>query len=126
MELMDLKQAIEDQEKDNYINILVSRKRVEWIACHFTLSEHAQLRFIQRDSSLNRDLKTCIRRSPLCWKQVDGTICVALDLFSYVVVDDSSGTPVIVTFINTKDYGYNVFERAMVEYKKFVVEKRGE
>lgn len=125
MEIIDLKEQIKQQNKDEtYINILVSRKRIEWIACNFKITEHAQFRFVQRDTLVERNLKMCIRRSPLCWKQIDGTIAIAFDLYNYIVVDDSSGTPIIITFANMKDKKSNVFEKAMVEYKKFVAKHR--
>ncbi len=113
-------------EKEEYINILVSRKRIEWIACTCKVSAHAEYRFIQRDNVVDRDLKTSIRRSPLSWKSVeDGKIYIAFDLYRYIVVDDSDNTtPIIVTFADARENpiakGTNVFEMAMFEYKKFV------
>lgn len=117
---------ITNAEKEEYINILVSRKRIEWIACTYKVSAHAEYRFIQRDNIVDRDLKTSIRRSPLSWKSVeDGKIYIAFDLYRYIVVDDSDNTtPVIVTFADARENplakGTNVFEMAMFEYKKFI------
>ena len=51
----------------NNINILVSRKKLEWIAHNFRVSDHAEFRMVQRDSKLNRDLRTSILNSPLAW-----------------------------------------------------------
>ncbi len=114
-----------DTEKEEYINILVSRKRIEWIAVRHKVSAHAEYRFIQRDTVMNRDLTYSIRKSPLNWKGVDGQIYIAFDLYRYIVVDDSdSKTPVIITFADARENptarGTNVFEMAMFEYKKFV------
>lgn len=114
-----------DAEKEEYINILVSRKRIEWIAVRHKVSAHAEYRFIQRDTVMNRDLTYSIRKSPLNWKGVDGQIYIAFDLYRYIVVDDSdSKTPVIITFADARENptarGTNVFEMAMFEYKKFV------
>lgn len=110
--------------KDEYINILVSRKRIEWIAVAHKVSNHAEFRLIQRDTIVDRDLKTWIRNSPLSWKSIKGTIYIALDLYYYIVVDDRTGEPVVVTFADARDNqvasGTNVFEMAMVEYKKFI------
>lgn len=110
--------------KDEYINILVSRKRIEWIAVAHKVSNHAEFRLIQRDPIVDRNLKTWIRNSPLSWKSIKGTIYIALDLYHYIVVDDRTGEPVIVTFADARDNqvasGTNVFEMAMVEYKKFI------
>lgn len=116
---------VADAEKEEYINILVSRKRIEWIAVRHKVSAHAEYRFIQRDTVMNRDLTYSIRKSPLNWKGVDGQIYIAFDLYRYIVVDDSdSKTPVIITFADARENptakGTNVFEMAMFEYKKFV------
>lgn len=126
MEIIDLKEAKKQLDtEEEYINMLVSRKRIEWIAYNFKVSTHAQYRFVQRDTVLERDLKACIRRSPLCWKTIEGTICIALDLYRYIVVDDRTGEPIVVTFVDAREKGTNVWETAMVEYKKFVSQRRG-
>lgn len=130
MEIVDLKETKTQQTKeDSYINMLVSRKKIEWIATNFKVSNHAELRFIQRDTTLNRDLKSCIRRSPLCWKQLDGCICIAFDLYTYIVVVISDDNiPVIKTFLDTREdtraSDLDVWQLAMMEYKKFVAERR--
>lgn len=130
MEIIDLKETKRQlNTDDNQINMLISRKRIEWIACNFKVSAHAQMRLIQRDTVLERDLKACIRRSPLCWKNINGTICIALDLYRYIVVDDRTGEPVVVTFADARDNpvskGSDVWQMAMFEYKKFVAERKG-
>ena len=61
----------------------------------------------------------------MCWKCIEGTICIAFDLYNYIVVDDRSGEPVIATFVDTRDKKTNVWEVAMVEYKKFVAKSKG-
>jgi hypothetical protein len=114
-----------DTKKDEYINILVSRKKLEWIAHNHILSNHAEYRLLQRDILIDRDLKKSILNSPLAWKSIIGTIYIALDLYRYIVVDDREyGSPIVVTFADTRDNpsakGINVFEMAVVEYKKFI------
>lgn len=131
MEIIDLKETKRNQNnEENYINMLVSRKKIEWIAFNFKVSSHAQIRFIQRDTILERDLKQCIRRSPLCWKRVDGAICIAFDLYNYIVViEDSDGNPLIKTFLDAREdrraKNLDVWQLAMMEYKKFVAERKG-
>ena len=109
--------------------MLVSRKRIEWIACTFKVSAHAEYRMIQRDTMLDRNLKMTIRRSPLCWKTVEGQICIAFDLYRYIIVDDRTDEPIIVTFADTRDNpvanGADVWQMAMREYKRFVAKNRG-
>lgn len=130
MNIIDLKDMKREQDRvDTYINPLVSRKRIEWIATNFKVSNHAEYRLLQRDTLIDRDLKNCIRRSPLSWKSIEGTIYIAFDLYYYIVVDDRSGEPLVVTFADARDNmsakGTNVFEMAVVEYKKFVKKLKG-
>lgn len=126
MGFIDISEIKKKQNKEeSYINMLVSRKRIEWIALNFKLSTHAQFRLVQRDTLVERNLKLSIRRSPLCWKSIEGTICIAFDLYNYIVVDDRSGEPIIATFVDTRDKKTNVWEVAMVEYKKFVAKSKG-
>lgn len=130
MRTIDLKETKRMQKnEDTYINMLVSRKKIEWISCNFIVSAHAQMRFIQRDTILERDLKTCIRRSPLCWKNINGTISIAFDLYNYIIVDDRTSEPVIVTFADARENpvtrGTDVWQMAMFEYKKFIAERKG-
>lgn len=131
MEIIDLKETKKQQnQEDNYINMLVSRRKIEWIAFNFKVSSHAEIRFIQRDTALERDLKQCIRRSPLCWKQVDGSICIAFDLYNYiVVVEDDNNVPIIKTFLDAREdkraENLDVWQLAMMEYKKFISKRKG-
>lgn len=110
-------------------NILVGRKKLEWIAKNFIMSEHAKFAQIRRDDTLSRRaLKKRILNSPLSWKTRNNCVAIALDLYNYVVVDpenkDDYGTttPIIVTFVNVRESGINVVDKFIVEYKDF---KRG-
>ena len=110
-------------------NILVGRKKLEWVASNFIMSEHAKFAQIRRDDTLSRSaLKKRILNSPLSWKTKNNCVAVALDLYNYVVVDpenkDDYGTtiPIIVTFVNVRESGINVVDKFIVEYKDF---KRG-
>lgn len=124
MEIIDLKELKKEQKR--YINILVSRKYVVWVASNFKITEHAQFRFVQRDTQVSRDLKSCIMNSPLAWKNLNGTICIALNLYDYIVVDVLDGVPIIKTFASTKEYDSSVVDKMFVEYKRFIAESKGE
>ena len=122
MEIIDLKQLKKEQKQ--YINILVSRKYVVWVASNFQITEHAQFRFVQRDKVASRDLKSCIMNSPLAWKNLNGTVCIALNLYDYIVVDvRDDGIPTVITFASTRKFGSSVVDKMFVEYKKFIAEK---
>lgn len=126
--LLGVKIPIKKDEK--VPNILIGRKKVEWLANNFVMSEHAKFAQIRRDDSLSRSaLKKRILNSPLSWKTKNGCVAIALDLYNYIVVNtdttrDSNGKaiPVVLTFVNVKESGINVVDKFIVEYKDF---KRG-
>lgn len=124
MNIIDLKELKREQKR--YINILVSRKYIVWVASNFKITEHAEFRFVQRDTQVSRDLKSCIINTPLAWKNLNGTICIALNLYDYVVVDILDSVPTIITFASTKDYGGSVVDKMFVEYKRFIAESKGD
>ncbi len=124
-DIINLKTIKEEQDKeDRYINILVSRKYLVWVASNFKITDHAQFRFVQRDTQVSRDLKKCILNSPLAWKNYNGTVCIALNLYDYIVVDSNDGVPVIKTFATTKEYDSSVVDKMFVEYKRFIIESK--
>lgn len=104
----------------NNINILVSRKKLEWIAHNFRVSDHAEFRMVQRDSKLNRDLRTSILNSPLAWYSYTGAIVVALNLYEYVVISVENDDPCIITFSNMEDNKTQatVVDKMFVDYRK--------
>lgn len=116
-------------EEKEYINPLVSRKKIEWIAYHYVLSEHVKVAMIRRDTEQGLDLRTRILNSPLAWKTYEGRIAIALDLYSYIIVDTSTQeeghqVPVVCTYVNTKDNEVNVVDKMLVTYKEFCRERR--
>lgn len=122
--LLGVKIPIKKEER--VPNILVGRKKLEWIANNFIMSEHAKFAQIRRDDALTKDaLKKRILNSPLSWKTKNNCVAIALDLYNYIVVDpenkDSYGTtiPIVVTFVNVKESGINVVDKFIVEYKDF-------
>jgi hypothetical protein len=105
-------------------NILVGRKKIEWIANTYAISAHAKTRIIRRDKYSSFDLRERILRSPLAWKTSDTCIAIALDLHNYIIVDtasviDGETRPLVVTFVNTEQYEENVIDKMLVAYKEF-------
>ena len=104
-------------------NILVGRKKIEWIANTYAMSSHAKTRMIRRDNFNTFELRERILRSPLAWKTSTDCIAIALDLFNYIIVNtttviDGTTKPLIVTFINTEAHGENVIDKMLVEYRE--------
>jgi hypothetical protein len=123
---MTLGVKITTTDDEKIPNVLVGRKKVEWIANNFIMSEHAKFAQIRRDDTLTKSaLRQRILNSPLAWKTKNDCVAIALDLFNYIVVDPSNKTtygtiaPIVVTFVNVRDSGINVVDKFIVEYRDF-------
>lgn len=125
---MERRTTINEQDEE-YVNVLVSRKKVAWIADHYVLSDHAKVAMIRRDEKTEFDLRSRILASPLVWKTYDNRIAIALDLYSYIVIDTSTRSgeyevPIVCTFVNTESAGVNVVDKMLVAYKEFCQQRR--
>lgn len=103
--------------------ILVRRKKIEWIASTFNVSEHARVEMLRRGLTYDRQfLKSAILSSPLAWKSYDDRIVIALTLFRYIVVtivsENGREYPLVVTFVDTVDSGINVIDRFLLRYQQ--------
>lgn len=112
------------QEPTDCVNILVGRKKVEWVAHNYILSEHAKMQLVRRDASESFDLKDRVLLSPLFWKTFNGNICIAFNLYQYIVVDttkeiDGKVVPYVVTFVDTKKTRGTVIDKLLMTYKEF-------
>ena len=72
------------------INMLVGRKKLEWIAYNLVMTDHSKVRMRQRDENDRNDMKERILNSPLAWKTYNNRICIALNLYEYIVVDPTA------------------------------------
>ena len=95
-------------------HILVARKRIEFIAYNYVVSEHAKERLKER--SQYRTLKQCILNSSLAWRAADGYIKIAFSKYEYIIVAMSDNVPVVVTFVNCKSNGDTVTDRFLKDY----------
>ncbi len=109
------------------VNILVGRKKVEWIAFNHKLSEHAKMQMVRR-GLLNYSLTAAILNSPLFWKLPKGYIAIALNLYEYVVAVIPEGAPeaTIVTYVNLSNAGYSVIDKMLIAYQDAIKEKEVE
>lgn len=96
---------------------LVSRKKVEWISFNYELSLHAKDRIKERQD-LSKGMGELIRNSPLAWSLCPNILCIALNLYEFIVVATDKETPTIMTFINTKDKGDSVIDRFIESHIK--------
>lgn len=107
--------------KDFIVNILVGRKKIEWIAYNHKLSSHAEMQMLRRGAT-SYNLTGAILNSPLSWKLPDNYIAIALNLYEYIVVVDKLGVKeaIVVTYVSMKDDGYTVIDKMLTEYQKAV------
>lgn len=110
---------MEHFEENEIKSILVGRKRLEWIAFNYELSSHAKERIKER-SNTRKTIKEAIRVSPLSWICGKDTICIALNLYEYIIVSVADPVPVVVTFVNTSDKKNTVVDLAFNSYIKFL------
>lgn len=104
-------------------NILVGRKKVEWIAYNHKISAHAKLQLMRRAAT---DLNTtsAILNSPLAWKLSEGYIAVAINLFEYFIIGhdvEQKLEATIVTYINLKEDNCSVIDKMLVAYQEAIV-----
>lgn len=110
------------------VNILISRKKVEWIAYNHKISAHAKMQMVRRASSY-ANMTTLILNSPLSWKVSADYVAIALDLVAYIIVGlptDKGTEATIVTYINLIDEPYNVIDKFLVQYQDEIRERSKE
>lgn len=114
---------------------LVGRGKVEWIAYNYQLSKHAEERMLERiKKQKKKSLKDRILNSQFAWKTYKDCICIALDLYEYIVVypslknDETNGQwiPLVVTYVDTKVENKTVVDKFLEHYYEIVEgEKNG-
>lgn len=106
------------------VNILVGRKKVEWIAYNHKISNHAKMQMVRRKAQIS-NLTPAILNSPLAWKLTDEYIAIALNLFEYVVVGQKEpNEATIVTYVNLNGDGYSVIDKMLISYQDAVRSKK--
>lgn len=109
--------------KDTDFSVLVGRKKVEYVAYTYKLSQHAKAQLLRRDNSTSLDLRERILNSPLAWKVKEGRIAIALSLFEYIVVyvpkREDKKLPTVVTYVDTQKSKVNVIDKMLISYKEY-------
>lgn len=106
------------------INMLVGRKKIEWVAFTIQCSEHFKMQELKR-SSVIKSLRDRILNCVLAWKTYDNNICIAFNSYEYIVVDpnkiiDGKQTPIGVTYVNLKKTGGTVIDKLLMTYREFL------
>jgi hypothetical protein len=111
------------ENKESVVNVLVGRKKIEWIAYNHKLTNHAKMQMMRRGFN-EGDLRSAILNSPLSWKFSEGYVGIALNLFEYLVVtNDESPKSSIVTYVNLEDEEYSVIDKMLISYQDAIREK---
>ena len=104
------------------VNNLVARKKIEWIAYTYELTDHAKERIRER-KDLDMTIKQLILKTPLAWITSEGYYCLALGLKEFMVLkirenEDGTQTPVILTYIHITDENKSAVDRFIKDYNK--------
>lgn len=111
------------ENKESVVNVLVGRKKIEWIAYNHKLTNHAKMQMMRRGFN-EGDLQSAILNSPLFWKFSEGYVGIALNLFEYLVVtNDESPKSSVVTYVNLENEGYSVIDKMLISYQDTIREK---
>lgn len=111
------------ENKESVVNVLVGRKKIEWIAYNHKLTNHAKMQMMRRGFN-EGDLQSAILNSPLSWKFSEGYVGIALNLFEYLVVtNDESPKSSVVTYVNLENEGYSVIDKMLISYQDAIREK---
>ena len=111
------------ENKESVVNVLVGRKKIEWIAYNHKLTNHAKMQMMRRGFN-EGDLQSAILNSPLFWKFSEGYVGIALNLFEYLVVtNDESPKSSVVTYVNLENEGYSVIDKMLISYQDAIREK---
>lgn len=105
------------------VNELIARKKIEWIAYNYKMTDHAQERIKERKET-ELTIKELILKTPLAWKTPEDFFCLALGLTEFIVIkiknnEEGTQTPVILTYISTKQEGKTVVDRFIKDHNRW-------
>ena len=96
-------------------NMLVSRKKIEYIAHNLIVTTHAKQRIEERLDK-DADIRVMILNSPLWYRNIDGTINIAIDQQTYFVVSENNGRFALVTIKEPSRNGYDIMDKFVFAY----------
>lgn len=96
-------------------NMLVSRKKLEYIAHNINITVHAKERINGRLGE-DVDIRTMILNSPFWYRNVDGSINIAIDQKKYFVVAENDGVYTMITVKEPSKNGYDIMDKFVIAY----------
>ena len=106
----------------NY-NMLVGKKKIEYIAHNIIISNHAKNRMEKR---LNKNKKTIckmILNSPMWYRNNDGTINIAINRYNYFVVSEKNNKYYLITIKEKSNNKYDITDKFVFAYAGLKREK---
>lgn len=95
--------------------MIISRKKIEYIAHNLIITEHAMERIRERLPK-NIDIRVAILNSPFWYRNIDGTINIAIDQNKYFVVNEKNGVFTLITVKNPSALGYDITDKFVIAY----------
>ena len=96
-------------------NMLVSRKKIEYIAHNIKITEHAKKRIKERLGD-DVNITEMILNSPFWYRNISGHINIAIDQLKYFVVDEACGVFKLVTIAEPSKNGYDIMDKFVCAY----------
>lgn len=100
-------------------SILISRKKLEWFAYNYELTQHAKDRIKER-ADTTKTIREQILNSPMAWVCGENQIAIAFNLYELIIITTTENVPYIRTFMNLRGCGENVTDLAFNSYIKLL------
>lgn len=96
-------------------NMLISRKKIEYIAHNLVITNHAKQRIMER-LGCNVDIRQLILNSPFWFRDVDESIVISIDQQRYFIVSESDNVFKLITVKEPSKNGYDIMDKFVLAY----------
>lgn len=98
-------------------NMLISRKKIEYIAHNLVITNHAKQRIMER-LGCNVDIRQLILNSPFWFRDVDESIVISIDQQRYFVIAENNNTFKLITIKEPSENGYDIMDKFVLAYSR--------
>lgn len=95
-------------------NMLISRKKLEYIAHNLIMTTHAKERMLERLGDV--DITRTILNSPFWFRNCEGYIIIGIDIQRYFVVEETERGFILVTVTDPSTNGYDIMDKFVLNY----------
>ena len=96
-------------------NMLVSRKKIEYIAHNLIVTDHAKERIDERLGK-GADIRQLILNSPLWFRNKDGCITIAINTKKCFIVAEKDNKFTLITVKDDSENDYDMMDKFVVAY----------